>query len=176
MKFSTHGDEQEDTMNILWMRACNRTLGGKSGSGFTLIELLLVVAIIGILGAIAVPIYLGQRTKAAQVEATGNLQALRLVLEQRFAESGCYHVAGGPPPVCTNATISGVANIQAAFPNFRPGQDTNLRFTYELKTCGNPNASAFTAYATGKAGTPVHDTRFWIDQNNSMNAAAPPCP
>lgn len=163
-------------MNIFGLRSGNREQGGKKNSGFTLVELLLVIVVIGILSAIAVPVYLGQRTKAAKTEATSNLQALRLVLEQRYAENGCYHVAGGPPPVCTNATLSGVTNIQAAFPNFRPGQDTDLRFTYELKTCGNPNASAFTAYATGKSGTPVYNTKFWIDQNNNMNAAAPPCP
>jgi len=153
----------------------------KSLKGFSLIELLVVIAIIGICAGIAVPFYLGQRTKAAQTEATSNLQALRLLLEQRYAENGCY--ATGNPVACTNTTLTGVLTIQGNnnFPNFRPGNnyqvdDLALKFTYQLKICGNPNASAFTAYATGKSGTPVYNSKFWVDQNNSMNAAAPPCP
>jgi len=152
-----------------------------STQGFTLAELLIVVVIIGILAGIGVPMYLGQRTKAMQTEATANLQALRLLLEQRYAENGCY-ATGGPPAACTNSTLTGVLNIQAdgAFPNFRPGNnyrvdDLALKFTYELKICGNPNASAFTAYATGKTGA-IKDVKFWIDQNNAWNVAAPPCP
>ncbi len=146
----------------------------RSSRGFTLVELLVVIVVIGILAGIAVPMYLGQRTKAAQTEATTNLQTLRLLEEQYFAENGCYYTAGGPPPVCTNpATISGIANIQAFLPGFKPGVDGSLKYTYKIDITGNPTAaSQFMATATGKAGTIVASTKFCIDQNNNMNAGA----
>ena len=61
--------------------------------GFTLIELLIVIAIIGILATIAIPMYVGQTKKAARTEAFTNLQNLRLLEEQFFAENAGY-VAG----------------------------------------------------------------------------------
>ena len=147
--------------------------------GFTLIEVLLVVAILGILAAIAVPMYLGQRTKAMQSEATANLQALRLLEEQYYAENACYYATGGPPAACTNASFSGLAAIQGFLTKFNPGRDTSLKFTYCLKTVtvsGNV-AAGFLAMATGKSGTPVSGTKLCIDQNNSMSAgAACTCP
>ncbi len=100
--------------------------------GVTLIELIIVVAIIGILAMIAVPAYIGQQKSAARTEAYSNLQNLRLLEEQYFAENGCYYMAGGPPAVCTNATISGVANIQAFLPGFKPG--SSLSFSYKITT------------------------------------------
>jgi prepilin-type N-terminal cleavage/methylation domain-containing protein len=52
---------------------------GRSGvgrRGFTLIELLIVIAIIGILTAIAVPMFLGQREKAKTATLTSNARAM----------------------------------------------------------------------------------------------------
>ena len=138
--------------------------------GFTLTELLIVIAIIGVLAAIAIPTYTGQTKRAARTEAYTNLQTLRLLEEQYYAENGCYYRTGATP-VCTNATISGVANIQAAtfLPGFKPGDDASLSFTYSIETTGTTVASAFTATATGKTGTRVDGDSFWIKQDNTKN-------
>jgi type IV pilus assembly protein PilA len=58
--------------------------------GFTLIELMIVVAIIGILAAIAIPNFLQYQMKSRQSEAKTNLQAIRTSEISFQAERGCY--------------------------------------------------------------------------------------
>lgn len=141
--------------------------------GFTLTELLIVVAIIGILAVIAIPAYVGQTKRAARTEAYTNLQTLRLLEEQYYAENGCYYRTGATP-VCTDTTISGVANIQAAtfLPGFKPGDAASLNYSYSIETTtatgSTTPATAFTATATGQSSRVAGDS-FWIKQDNTKN-------
>ena len=61
-----------------------------SRRGFTLIELMIVVAIIGILAAIAVPNFMKFQSRARQSEAKANLKALFEVTKAYWAESDSY--------------------------------------------------------------------------------------
>ena len=65
----------------------------KNKKGFTLIELMIVVAIIGILAAIAIPDFLKFQAKAKQSEAKQNLGAVFTCQVAYFGENNTY--AGG---------------------------------------------------------------------------------
>ncbi|NPC74499.1 prepilin-type N-terminal cleavage/methylation domain-containing protein [Corallococcus exiguus] len=58
--------------------------------GFTLIELMIVVAIIGILAAIAIPNFMRFQAKSKQSEAKTNLKALYTAQKAYFGEKDAY--------------------------------------------------------------------------------------
>ncbi|GAB4558052.1 MAG: prepilin-type N-terminal cleavage/methylation domain-containing protein [Geothermobacteraceae bacterium] len=62
----------------------------KNQKGFTLIELLIVVAIIGILAAIAIPQFAAYRQKAYNSAAQSDLRNTKTNLESFFADNQYY--------------------------------------------------------------------------------------
>jgi type IV pilus assembly protein PilA len=69
----------------------------KRRGGFTLIELMIVVAIIGILAAIAIPNFMRFQLKAKAGEGKTNLAAIRTAEESYMAEFGTYVGASAHP-------------------------------------------------------------------------------
>ncbi|MDI6105317.1 prepilin-type N-terminal cleavage/methylation domain-containing protein [Actinoplanes sp. NEAU-A12] len=62
--------------------------GKKNDEGFTLIELLVVVVIIGVLVAIAVPVYLNYRQGAADKSAQSDVRGAISAVEQYYTNNG----------------------------------------------------------------------------------------
>jgi type IV pilus assembly protein PilE len=71
--------------------------------GFTLIELLIVIAIIGILSAIALPSYRDYVIRAKIPEATSTLSTKRVQMEQYFQDN---HTYVGAPACASDASTS----------------------------------------------------------------------
>jgi type IV pilus assembly protein PilA len=68
----------------------NRLRDRKGDEGFTLVELLVVVVIIGILVAIAIPVFLNQREGAWESAVESDLRNAAPIAETYFAENGTY--------------------------------------------------------------------------------------
>lgn len=113
----------------------------KSAAGFTLIEILIVVALIGILSAIAIPYYGDYGTRGKIPDATSNLAAKRVLMEQYFQDNHTYLGA----PACNNDSTS------------------SKYFTF---SCPTLSASAYTIKATG-SGT-MAGFSYTLDQSNGQ--------
>ena len=77
--------------------------------GFTLIELLVVVVIIGVLAAIAIPVFLSQRDKAAEASVKSDLRNLAASMETAYVDNQTYPVVGAIP---TDFKKSGTNDIK----------------------------------------------------------------
>lgn len=89
----------------------------KAQNGFTLIELMIVVAIIGILSAIALPAYNSYIARGKIIEAHSLLADYRIKLEQSYQDNRNYGTDGGScgstPPTSEYFTLSCVAGNPA---------------------------------------------------------------
>lgn len=83
-------------------------------SGFTLIELMIVVAIIGILAAIAYPSYQSHVQKTRRSDAQGALMSFAGAMERYYTQNGSYLGAAGDGSEFTNASTPPISSVFAS--------------------------------------------------------------
>ncbi len=110
-------------------------------AGFSLVELMIVVAIMAILAAIAIPSFMKFSIKSKTSEATSNLAGIRTCQESYKAENDVYYncaasPAGGGtdsvPDVWVDAGIVGTD----AFSDVGFAPDGNVRYIYQVQGAG----------------------------------------
>jgi len=92
-----------------------RTQRDKKEKGFTLIELMIVVAIIGILAAIAIPQFAAYRVRAFNSAGESDLRNMKLAEEALFADFQAYGTTG-LTTVAGAAGAGGVLTIASVGP------------------------------------------------------------
>jgi type IV pilus assembly protein PilA len=112
---------------------------GKSRKGFTLIELMIVVAIIGILAAIAIPNFIRFQLKAKTSEGKVNVAAIRTAEEAYFSEFGSY-VAAAVSPTANGATAKTAFADAGGFNVVGWAPEGQVYFNYEVVLSNNSTA------------------------------------
>jgi type IV pilus assembly protein PilE len=131
-----------------------KTFMMKSNRGFTLTELLIVIVIVGVLAAIAIPAYTNYMQRARRADAKTALEQLRAAQEMRRAEKGGYST-----DLTELRTTWGVpAN---------PVGDYNLQWAGAAPL----NANSFTAEAAPVTARQLTDGSLFINNNGTKTPA-----
>jgi type IV pilus assembly protein PilA len=126
----------------------------RHAGGFTLIELLIVIIIIGILAAIAIPMFLGQRDKAKESAVKGGVHNIELGIASYAVDNGDSYPATGAVSKTTLVDAASVSYVDNWPQNPYDGGDMiedagagNYTYTH--------TSTSFTLVGHGRGGADV---------------------
>ncbi len=143
--------------------------------GFSLVELIIVVAILGVLAAIAIPAYRNYITTGKQSAARSVLEQFPILVETYRAETGrmcpaCNAVGTHTYTYTENASgtwNTGAGAIKTAYPDFRAKGNNNNVSPYHYQIVFTVTASNVTATATAQPqaarGAPPGDIVYSVE-------------
>ena len=130
-------------------------------SGFTLVELLVVMLILGILAAIAIPAFFSQRDKGYDSDAKANARTVQTALETYAVDHGGKYTGATMTNLANiEGTITGMSGTGGGSVTVTPGSDTYTivgdsdsgnAFTLPRNANGSLD---YTCTATGDGGCP----------------------
>jgi type IV pilus assembly protein PilA len=163
------------------MDQTNHSLHSRKNA-FTLIELMIVVAIIGILAALAIPNFLRFQMRSKTAEAKTNLAGIRTAQEGYFAEFGSYVPAAQQPagPPIAQKTPWPAPGFAGGFDQVGWAPEGDVYFRYVVVTNGPVGAaSEWAASALGDLDGDFTLSAFGyihpIPGNPNVGAAPPNC-
>lgn len=126
----------------------------KTQKGFTLVELMIVVAIVGILSSIAIPAYTSYVLRGKLTEATSELSAIRVKLEQYYQDNRSYG---------SSAAACGLA---------MPTSPDVRYFTYSCNWGAGGTDQFYTVTATGVSAQGTSGFTYTVNQSNVKETTA----
>jgi type IV pilus assembly protein PilE len=128
-----------------------------ASQGFTLIELMIVVAVVAILAAVAMPAYGDYLRRGMLPEAFTHLADLRVKMEQYYQDNRSYGNTGAA--LCAN-------NNPPTWSGFAPPGATRFTFSCALAGTSGTGNQSYTLTATGVAGSRTAGHVYTINQDN----------
>lgn len=134
--------------------------------GFTLMELMIVVAILGILAALAYPQYIGYVEKGKRAECRSALLVAAQKMEKFYSNNNRYPAAGAAG--LTEARIAANSN------DGNPGASCTIAITNSVLPTGTPTPTPASYLLTATATYPDRScTSFTLNETSSKNAYGP---
>jgi type IV pilus assembly protein PilA len=138
----------------------------ENDEGFTLIELLVVIIIIGILAAIAIPVFLNQRKKAVDASSKSDLRTIANELETFATDTQAY-------PANVNLATAGQVTVGSAVVRLSTGNVPVVKYNAATAAA----ATAYCLQITNPKGTDSTVGLFYVsDAGGLQTTGTSVCP
>lgn len=136
--------------------------------GFTLIEVMVTLAIVAILGAVALPAYTGYVQRSRVPAGLEALSSYATRMEQRFQDTGCYANACSPVGTACGVSVPTAKDFTVTCTLSNSGQN----YTATATGSGPMSGYAYTVNQAGTRATTAHpkgtNTTCWTTKGGTQ--------